>query len=53
MPLRQPKVHDVNAARLATQDEVAGLDIAVDEAALVHLPDGGEHLHQDVNRDFE
>lgn len=53
MPLGEPEVDDVNTAGLATQHEVAGLDVSVDEAAFVHFADRGEHLDQNVDGNFK
>lgn len=51
--LGQPEVHDVDAAGLAAQHEVRSLHVAVDEAPLVDLPNRGEHLGENVDRNFE
>lgn len=38
---------------LTIEDEVAGFDVAMDEAPLVDLLHSDDHLNQNLNRDFQ
>lgn len=53
MLLCKAEIHDENSAVLLAQNKVRSLDITMDEASVMYLLNGYQHLQQDVNRDFE
>ena len=53
MTFSQTEINNVNSARFSTQNEVAGLNISVDESPLMHLANTSEHFYQNLNSYFE
>ena len=47
------KVNNINFFEILREDEVGGLDVAVNESCVVHLLDRGQHLDQQLDGDLE
>jgi hypothetical protein len=53
MAFSKAKIHNVNTAGLAAQNEIGSLHVTVNKAPLVYFPNRSEHFREDVNSDFE